>query len=377
MGKFGEFERSGFAKMCARAGITEDLIDAVSLWDESLSHRENFARLHQEVLAITPILAAKEAEAVPIKHLEAQIADGEKREFARVCEEKKAFLDTLFAGKAAREGQGSEILEEIRQFNPHLERLTLSTLMAVNQGINVINLSPAGYGKSRGTKELLDFLNIPYSELTGHLAPTDFFARLRDARGLVVIDESATLLREPEILNLLLGALWGGVISWRDESAKVQCNIIFNTNSLPNSPFVDALKDRTHFNRLRLDSEKIRAKLISSFDYTPNKGAFAHIRRNIFIKAELTEDERSKLKEVLRAATSKSVRDRGRLEAQARFCKALFGSIDFVKLFVDIDATTAILMSGELSRAEKVKQIAEAEGVSVRTAQRIIKDEED
>ena len=360
----------GVAALCKRYELAQDLFDARAHWDSTLNYHENMAKLEEEVKKIAPPLA--ELPCPSEKDLAEEAKHLERENFRRVQEEKQAYLDQLFKDAAQREGEAAELLNEIAQFNPHSERLTLSTLLAINQGMNVINLSPAGYGKSRATKELLDMLEVPYTEMSGHLAPTDFFEQLKQARGIVLIDESATLLRNNEILNLLLAALWTKKIAWRDDEATVEATIIFNTNSLPNTPFMAALKDRCQFNQLRLDTDKIRDKLLSDFDYQPKKEIWARVKNNAFIRLELEPSEVLKVKELLKITSPKSVRDKKKLLACARFCKAMFGTIDYVKLFVEIDATTEILASA-LSNSQKVKAIAEADGVSARTAQRWVK----
>jgi len=370
MGYDGVAER-GYAALCKRYGIAPDLFDAKAHWDSSLGYRENINHLEEEVRKIAP-------EQEPTQSAKQVALDSKRRAteiYIRTQQEKQQYLDTLFNGAKERVGVAEEILDEVRKFNPHSERITLSTLLAINQGMNVINLSPAGYGKSRGTKELLEVLGIPYTEIMGHKAPTDFFEELKNAKGLVLIDESATLLRNNDILNLLLSALWTHKISWRDDTANVEANIVFNTNSLPKTPFMEALKDRCQFNQLRLDTRRIKEKLRSDFDYKPNKEIWEKVRNNVFVKTELTPEEIEKMKETLEVMNPKSVRDKGRLLGQARFAKALFGSVDYVRLFVDLDAVASI-MGSELKRAEKVKAIAEIEGVNETTARRWLAKEE-
>jgi hypothetical protein len=346
------------------------LFDIKAYWGSDLEYGEGMAKIEEEVKKIAPIkepdLNKKEAERMNKAYqLEAM---------QTVADEKQKFLNGLFNHTMERTGDAEEILAEIRKFNPHCEKITLSTLMALNQGTNVINMSPAGYGKSRATKELLDMLELPYTEIVGHKAPTDFFNDMKTARGLVLIDESATLLKNNEILNLLLAALWTKKINWRDEEATVNANIVFNTNSLPRTPFMAALKDRCQFNQLRLDSERIKTKLLSDFDYKPNKEVWAKIRNNTFLRVELTEAEIEKVKEALRISCPKSVRDKGKLLAQAKFAKALFGTVDYVRLFIDIDSVAAV-MASDMKRAEKVKAIAAAESVSEQTARRWLREE--
>lgn len=361
----------GYAALCKKYGIAEDVFDVKAYWDSTLEYHENLEAIEEELKKISP--------EAPVEMSAKQISDETKRfeqeEFVRGQREKQQYLEELFNGVKQRDGEANELLEEIRKFNPNCEKLTLSTLMAINQGVNVINLSPAGYGKSRATKELLDLLEIPYTEISGHKAPTDFYEAMKNSKGLVLIDESATLLKNNEILNLLLSALWTKKIAWRDDEATVEANIIFNTNSLPNTPFMAALKDRCQFNQLRLGSEKIKEKLLSDFDYFPNKLIWTKIKNNVFYKTDLTPEEVDKIKETIKLINPKSVRDKKKLLSQAKFAKSLFGSIDYMKLFLEVDAVAEI-MASDLKRAEKIKAIAQAENITVRTARRWVSDEE-
>jgi len=61
-------------------------------------------------------------------------------------------------------------------------------------------------------------------------------------------------------------------------------------------------------------------------------------------------------------------------QSQARFAKALFGSVDYVRLFIEIDSVAAA-MASDMKRAEKVRAIASKENVSEQTARRWLREE--
>ena len=86
----------------------------------------------------------------------------------------------------------SDLEREISDYAVHTELITYSTLLAVNQGVNVVNLSPPGIGKSRSTVELLRYLNIDVNIVSGHITPKAFFDIISENKP-IVIDESANI----------------------------------------------------------------------------------------------------------------------------------------------------------------------------------------
>lgn len=95
----------------------------------------------------------------------------------------------------------NNLWEAIKHYGEGMENITLSTLIAVHQGMNVINLGPPGQGKSHCTRTLCDMLDIKYTLVAGHKSPKDFFDVFK-TDGLVIIDESATLIRDPKIMDV-------------------------------------------------------------------------------------------------------------------------------------------------------------------------------
>jgi len=264
-----------------------------------------------------------------------------------------------------------EIIEEIRKFSPHTERLTLSTLLAVNQKVNVINMSKAGYGKTRNSQELLKMLDIEHKLISGHITPRAFFDILKEDK-LTIVDES-TILYNTEILNLLLGALWNGIVMWENnhskESHRFKGNIIFNTNYLPASPYIEALKDRCIFNFIQLTSQQIKDKIESKFSYKPNMETWQEIKNRIFKKTELSELELRTL--IYKINYPKSVRDSWKLEIIGKFSKTLVNDLSLVNYFNERNQILEIINSS-MKRSEKVKKIAEARMITLRQARKYI-----
>lgn len=297
------------------------------------------------------------------------------------------------------------ILDEIIKYSPHSEVLTLSTLMAISQGIHICNISPPGQGKSRNTVELLRLLRIPFSLIAGHTTPKQFFSELQKD-GIIIVDEGATILSDKNIINLLLNALWNGKVEWKNNKEELTHNfqgiIIFNVNKLSNTALTEALKDRIFVNEVNLTSAQIRDKIVSAKDYVPNMKIWAEIRERLefdTVSEKLTlkcqtktgslsfkdtknevlpqnnEDFDILFKKIYHLIENgeeiKSVRELNKLEILAAFSYALVGDLTLIDYFRKTDDVWKVL-NMPIKRAEKVKLIAEAKCITERQAYRII-----
>ena len=233
-----------------------------------------------------------------------------------------------------------ELYTEISDFAPHSEKLTVSTLLAINQGINVINNSPPGFGKSRCTVDLLEMLNEDYEMVSGRVTPKKFFQKLETVQkgGIMVIDESATLLRNPMIKELLLSALWGGEVTWETSTQQNKIDnfsgtVIFNTNSMSSDAFTQALKDRVLYNELKLSRKQIRDKIISTKTYEPNTNVWNKVKENCRCKFSLNDSQNKAIWKYLSDMKVNSVRDKWRVTTIAKGLNNLFGNIEKLEDF--------------------------------------------
>lgn len=272
--------------------------------------------------------------------------------------------------------KGEELMKEIRAFAPHTEVVSLTTLMASSvEGVNVINISPPGQGKSRSTKELLDLIGADYQLVTGKLTPKAFFKLVRKHNDeLLLFDESTVLVSDKEILNMLLCLLWNGFLTWETDKGREEFtflgNIIFNVNRLPNTPFVDALKDRCFVNSFNLSASQVQDKINS--DYEPDQKVWAEIKERLGKEAEISEADLNKeIRSFLERLQPPSVRAEWKAKKAGLFLKRLFGTMDKLHLFFDVSPIYSII-SSDKKRAEKVKEIAEFKKVSKRQARNII-----
>ena len=269
-----------------------------------------------------------------------------------------------------------EIIQEIKNYSPHTERLTFSTLMALNQKIHILNISPSGYGKTRATAELLKLLKIPHTFVAGHISPMAFFEILKKD-GIIIVDEGADLLSNNTVINLLLNALWNGYVEWTNNNKSLQHNfkglIIFNTNTSSNTPLMNALKDRVFTNEITLTSEQIKEKIQSGKDYKPNMKIWVEIKEKLNTKTEVSEvkKEKNKLYTLIENQDPKSMRDFWRLQKIASFSLSLLGNLDLIEYFEEVDEIWKVFNS-KIKRSEKVKKIAEIKCITERQARDII-----
>lgn len=180
------------------------------------------------------------------------------------------------------------LLKEISDFSPYCETITLSTLFALSHWKSVINISPRGQGKSRSTKELLDYLKVPYKEINGRITARALFEELANNE-IIVIDEAAQILSDREVQSILLSAMTGQPVSWETSHTAVKHVfngiIICNANTFTNNNEIRAaVLDRCLVNRINLNKTQILEKIKSERHYAPKSETWKVIieRLNLF-----------------------------------------------------------------------------------------------
>lgn len=268
-----------------------------------------------------------------------------------------------------------DILEEIQKYSPHTERLALSTLMAINQKIHILNVGPSGVGKTRNTAELLRMMKIKHNLISGHCSAKAFFQILQKD-GIIIVDEGADLLSDKIVQNLLLNALWNGKVEWITNKGALTHDftgiIIFNTNAvLGRNELVKALKDRVFTNEVSLTSEEIKDKILSKKDYKPNMKIWAEIKERLGRKTELSEPAQGKVYSLIENKEPKSTRDFWKLCTIFSFSLSLMNDLNIIEYFEEIDEEWKILNSN-IKRSEKVRKIAELRCITERGARKIV-----
>jgi hypothetical protein len=310
------------------------------------------------------------------------------------------------------------ILQEIKDFSPYCETTTLLTLFCLSHWKHGLNISPRGQGKSRSTRELLDFLRIPYIKINGRVTARSLFNKLK-GDGIILIDESARILSDPQVQDLLLSALLGEEFSW-DTSREAHQHqfkgiIVCNANNFSNSNETkSAILDRTLTNRFSLDEKQISEKIDSQKNYTPNletwrviieklgmveickkfpeiealgdrKNEQAKISKDDLFKTLLDKypqkrtDLQNEIDEYLKSKITgvTSMRPWERIQYVADFSYRLVGDFSIVDMLIDAIRNTDTVKNiakMNVPRADKVKMIAELKGYSdVRSARRLLK----
>ena len=312
------------------------------------------------------------------------------------------------------------ILKEISDFSPHLDNLTLSTLLGITHWTSVINIGPKGIGKSRATCELLDFLGLDYEmPFDGHVSALAFFEAL-ETDGIVVIDESAQILKNKEVLNMLLSALKNKPVHWINNKKNLTHTfkgiILCNTNEVSRTPMLESVLDRCIINKITITNEKFYEKQRSSINYKPNINVWYLIMEKLgllefskqpafynqkpsplkdliknslelkqypfkpLIDEAMYSDKESTRKDIESWIVDKLQKSNVKIGSMRTFKHTyLIGSFSYMLLndFSLIDTFLDSLSSEPIKRADKVKLIAEQDGISVRQAQRKMKEIED
>ncbi|MEK6884454.1 MAG: hypothetical protein AABY22_32780 [Nanoarchaeota archaeon] len=293
-----------------------------------------------------------------------------KEELNKIIEDsKKNDINDMFSGQ--------EIIKEIYDYNLYGENLVISTLLAVALKKNIINYGSYGNSKTYATKTLLDKLELPYTEIIGHQTPKSFFDKLDILNGtLIIIDESANLLKNPEIQDMLLSALQKSQVRWTTtkETKEFDFNgtVIFNTNYLPNNPILKAVADRCLFNKVKVDSNQFKERINLTRTYNFNKDIWNRIKQNLWRDINLSKEDENILYKILNELELKSMRDKDRLFEVALLSLKLTNAMELIKPFIKLN-TIDFILNQDKKKSEIAKELAIEKKVSLRQAQRIIK----
>ena len=135
---------------------------------------------------------------------------------------------------------------------------------------------------------------------------------------------------------------------------------------------MEAVKDRCIYNELSLNSEQIKEKILSKFEYKPNMKIWDNIKNNLFVENEKTNLIKKKVYEIIKYSTPQSVRDDEKLILIGKLSMRLVNDLSLLNLFVEVDDIKYILEM-DMPNKEKVKEIAKIKKCSIRNAQKIVK----
>src|SRR3990167_5433250 len=202
-------------------------------------------------------------------------------EIAREILKSKTAADSVMISRK------KEILIEVSRYNPHCEEVTWQTIFFLMgyKKWNTLNLGPGGFGKSRGNLNLIkpkdEDTFCPFKDtfadiipISGHVTPKRFFNYLKMDL-YMIIDESYSIWKNPQIQHLLRSALYDGLVEWSstkdegDERHNYKAGVIFNTNQLGKSMNERALIGRTFCNNVELSKDQIISKISQRRVYQP------------------------------------------------------------------------------------------------------------
>ena len=132
------------------------------------------------------------------------------------------------ANDAPDSGMNAAICEEINRFNRYCDRLTFTMLGALAGHFRaVLNDGTPGLGKSRSTVEILKLLPrlTQVNVVQGHVSPSRLYQLLYQSRSkgsVIVIDESATIISNRDMQQLLRCTLYGGRVGWLGSKQHLQ-----------------------------------------------------------------------------------------------------------------------------------------------------------
>jgi len=158
-------------------------------------------------------------------------------------------------------------------------RRLIKVLLASDRFHVLIIQGPPGWAKTHTTREVLTELKVPYDLLGAYSTPLAMFNKMAEnPSGKIVIDDSAGIFYNPLALSVLNSASWPGAgssssrhVKWSSTTERASCEsfdflgkLIILTNSLPESPQVNALLNRALPYRISITGDEVGDALIAA-----------------------------------------------------------------------------------------------------------------
>lgn len=391
------------------------IADVDTIVDERLSFKQN-KRIVKEYLKGSGKVPDLRTELLKEKELGEQMAEAEAKrieteeeiKYSKVKSREKEITDYI-------KDNMDDVMDEIESYNPHCKNITYATLFAGmnartgKQRTNVINKGKQGIGKSRGSTELIEALDMTDAVvIKGYMTPKKLFNTLKHHRtSMIILDEGELIMSNPMALFILRSALYGGEVSWLStrgdvlDMFKFEGTVIANINAFSiTEAEAQPLFDRCLYNDNDLSNVQVMEKMKSVHTYKPNKKIWADIKDKITLirtdgLRKLTPEETDKMmghiEMVARSSGvfSKSLSTRAvhRTKLVYSCLKSLFSGLEGkpLKLAEELskpyivndnieDVCINILsQDATLNRKELTEVIAQTKGIGMRQASRIVK----
>lgn len=160
----------------------------------------------------------------------------------------------------------------------HTEKIKsfISVILSSDRFHMVVVVGPPGWAKTHSTREALNGVNTSYELIGAYTTPLALYNKMAEnCSKVLVIDDSAGIFNSAQSLAILNAASWPGVdnsldriVKWNSTSELAVCDsfvftgkLIVITNSLPESPQIAALLNRSFLYRISISSSEVSSLL--------------------------------------------------------------------------------------------------------------------
>lgn len=299
-----------------------------------------------------------------------------------------------------------QIIKWIKEFNPHTEHITLSTIFSKmkidGERFNVINYGPPGTGKSYSSIELINKLNL------GNDIIIDNNTTKRGLFDLIslypdydfVLDECTEIMKNKGTQDMIKLMMEGKPLTWtKKDSHEVapifKGNFILNVNQA----LMESLTDRCFVN-ITMMNKKMAMDFTDYFIDVPDKVErefLTFLKKKLKSESDvkLTKEELDYVKAFIKKQIELAEENLGysrriviRMVSYFKRVKKLFGKLDDeVKIFIEPYAATyienkntptlfeTILGDAQMEKIELIRTVTRETGYSERHVRRMIEDE--
>lgn len=258
MVKLSNFHIKNFKRMCKKYGVDFHEVDIKALWDSSLSVRENFRIIKEQIKALSNSQVKEEEyyNELEKEHFERKMRELEEEENKRQFEER---IDKI---------KQNSIVGLEKYFVDYYQHIDAFLKNNIINGFIVVG--DAGLGKTYNLILHLKKLNKNFVLIKGHITALTLYKTFYEHRNneIIILDDVIKIIEDKDIINILLGALDYNSknVEWLSSSplsSNLPKSFFFNskifiiTNKLIDDEFFNALKSRCVVYQLKFSKEQI------------------------------------------------------------------------------------------------------------------------
>lgn len=228
-----KFHEQTIQKMCKARGIDWQTIDYHALWDNTLTEKESYALIQQELAKYQKNKTTQQEQDMlqKIKKYENQAQDHE--------------LEQL-------EQKRNQAIQEIKnKETPELDKYFKKLYGYIDALIdgdnnNLFIIGDCGTGKSTNIIKRLIKRGTDYRYISGNITPLELYHELHaNQNKLIVFDDTIHLITDKQAMAILYSSMWSAegerIVEWRSTSSKLNApkrfafngKIIFLLNAIP------------------------------------------------------------------------------------------------------------------------------------------------